>query len=113
MAIWTVPPPDFTISTATGMATVAAGATTSYTVYVTGTPGFTATVVFDAPGLPAGITASFNPPSVPGSGSTTMSVTASAGSGGYYVISARGTSNALPQHITDNMIDVCQRSGRH
>ncbi len=96
--------PDFTISTLTGMATVAAGVTTPtpITVNVTGPAGSPVTVNFDAPPLPTGVVATFNPASITftGSGSTTMSVTAPAGSGGYYGISARGTSGSLPPHST-------------
>jgi hypothetical protein len=94
--------PDFTISTATGMATVPAGSTSPIAVNVTGPAGSPMTVAFDAPGLPAGFTASFSPASLTftGSGSTTMSVTAAAGSGGYRIVSARGAVVSGPSHST-------------
>jgi hypothetical protein len=94
---------DFTLSTATGMATVMAGATTSFTVNVSAPSSFTGTVTFDAPALPNGLTASFSSTSVAvsaGSGQTTMYVTAAAGSAGNYVVTARGTSGSLPPHTT-------------
>ena len=60
------------------------------------------TVTFDAPGLPTGFTATFSqtPLTFTGSGSTTMSVTAPAGSGGYRIVSARAASASGPSHTT-------------
>lgn len=56
---------------------VAPGATTSFNVQVTPIGGFTGTVSFSLQGLPAGSTSSFNPPSITGGGSSTLSVTTS------------------------------------
>jgi hypothetical protein len=93
--------PDFNLSTATGAATVMAGSSTTLTVTGSAPAGSNAVVTFDAPGLPAGITATFNPPTVTGSGQTTMTISAQAGTGGYYVVYARGTSNlGTPSHTT-------------
>ena len=79
-AIGTVPP-DFTVSIAPITATVVAGASASYTVTVTPVNGFVGTVTFQlqSPGWPAGVYASFSPSSITTSGSTTMTVSTTAG----------------------------------
>ena len=50
---------------------------TTYTVTMIGSGGYTGTVTLNASGLPAGATATFNPPSITSSGSSTMTVTTS------------------------------------
>jgi hypothetical protein len=69
--------PDFSISASPASQTVLQGAGTSYAVTTTASAGFTGTVTLTASGLPAGATASFNPPSITSSGSSTMTVTTS------------------------------------
>src|SRR6266436_4162743 len=72
-----VPTPDYSLSASPASQTVAPGASTSYTVTVTPSGGFSGTVTFSVSGLPAGAGASFNPPSVNTSGSSTMNVATS------------------------------------
>ena len=67
-------PPDFSVSATPASATVVQGNSTSYTVNVNPTGGFTGTVNLSVSGLPSGATASFNPTSVSGSGSSTLTV---------------------------------------
>ena len=68
---------DFSLSATPASRTVLPGGSTSYTATVTGATGFADAVSFSVSGLPWGATATFSPPSVTGSGSTTMSVTTS------------------------------------
>jgi hypothetical protein len=90
------PPPDFSLSASPSSQTVAPGASTSYTATVTSSGGFTGTVTFSSGGLPAGAGASFNPASVAGSGSSTMTVTTSGTTPpGSYPLTITGTSGSL------------------
>lgn len=92
--------PDFSLSATPSSQTVAPGASTSYTVTVTPSGGFTGTVTFGVSGLPAGAAANFNPTSVAGSGSSTMSVTTSGTTPtGTYTLTITGTGGVL-QHST-------------
>jgi hypothetical protein len=68
---------DFTISATPGSQSVVPGGSTTYTVTVAAQNGFTGTVALSAGGVPSGATASFNPPSINGSGSSTLTVTTS------------------------------------
>ena len=70
--------------------------------------GFTGTVAFSVTGLPSGATATFTPPSVTTSGSTTMSVSTSAATPpGSYPLTIRGTSG--PRTRTVNVTLVVER----
>src|SRR5215472_6490166 len=87
--------PDFSVSATPASQSVTQGNSTSYTVTVTPTGGFTGTVNFSVSGLPANATASFNPTSVTGSGSSTMTVTtASTTPTGSFPLTITGTSGA-------------------
>src|SRR5215472_6169515 len=75
---------------------VTPGGTGTYTITVTAIDGFAGTVEFSTSGLPAGATASFNPPTVTGSGSTTATITTSSSTAnGSYSITLTGTSGSL------------------
>jgi hypothetical protein len=88
--------PDYAVAASPGSQSVVQGAGTSYTVTVTPSGGFTSTVTFSVSGLPAGAAATFNPTSVPGSGSSTMSVTTSSTTPtGSYPLTITGTSGTL------------------
>jgi hypothetical protein len=88
--------PDFSISASPGSQTVGQGQSTSYTATVTPLLGFNGSLTFSATGLPAGATASFNPASVSGGSSTTMTVTAGAATPpGPYTITITGSSGSL------------------
>jgi hypothetical protein len=68
---------DFSVSATPASQTMLPGDSTTYTVTVTPGTGSAAAVAFRVSGLPSGATASFNPASVSGSGSTTMHVSSS------------------------------------
>jgi beta-glucanase (GH16 family) len=87
---------DFTISATPGSQTVVPGGTTSYTVTATPQNGFTGTVALSASGLPSGASASFNPTSLSGSSSSTLTVTTAASTpSGSDTLSVTGTSGSL------------------
>jgi len=69
--------PDFILSAMPALQTVTAGNSTSYTVAVTPQNSFNGNVALSAMGLPTGASASFNPTSVTGSGSSTLNITTS------------------------------------
>ena len=97
--------PNFTISASPASQTVTAGAGTSYTATVAASGGFTGTVTFSASGLPSGASASFNPTSVSGSGSSTMSVTTSSTTpSGTYTLTITGTSGTLVHATTVTLV---------
>ncbi len=88
--------PDFSLSASPGSQSVTQGNSTSYTVTVTSSGGFSGAVTFTASGLPGGASASFNPVSVTGSGSSMMTVTTDATTPvGTYSLTITGTSGSL------------------
>jgi F5/8 type C domain/Domain of unknown function (DUF1929)/Glyoxal oxidase N-terminus len=93
--------PDFSLSATPSTRSVVAGGSTTYTVTVTPSGGFNGTVGFSASGLPAGAAASFSPPTVSGSGSTTMTVTTgSTTPAGSYTLTITGSSGSLSHQST-------------
>ncbi len=70
--------PDFTVSASPSSLSIAQGASGSSTISTTISGGFNAVVSLSVSGLPAGVTASFNPSSIaaPGNGSSTLTFTA-------------------------------------
>jgi hypothetical protein len=99
------PAPNFTIAATPASQSVTAGGGTSYTATVTPSNGFTGTVNFSVSGLPSGASASFNPTSVNGSGSSTMSVTTSTTTpNGTYTLTITGTSGTLVHSTTVTLV---------
>jgi hypothetical protein len=95
------PSPDFTISAAPGTASVPQGGNVPYTVTVGALNGFTGSVNLSVSGLPTGATASFNPASVTGAGTSTITVTAGAATPtGSVTLTITGTSAALVHSTT-------------
>jgi len=71
--------PDFTLSASPASQSVTQGGSTTYTVTLSPTGGFTGSVDLTISGLPAGATASFAPtPITGGSGTSTLTVTTAA-----------------------------------
>jgi hypothetical protein len=90
------PVPDFTLAATPGSQTVTVGNSTSYTATVTLVNGFSASVGFSVSGLPAGATATFNPVSVNGSGTSTLTIsTVSTTPTGSSTLTITGTSGTL------------------
>jgi VCBS repeat-containing protein len=90
-------PPDFGGGVTPTMQTVVPGSSVNYAGTVTSLNGFTGNVALSASGLPAGVTANFNPTTVTGgSGSYTLTVSAASSVPlGTYSITVTGTSGSL------------------
>jgi YD repeat-containing protein len=87
---------DFSLSISPTSQTVTAGnAPVTYTVTVTKSGGFSGTVNLTITGLPAGASGPFSPPSVAGSGTSTLTVTTLATTpAGTYPLTITGTSSS-------------------
>jgi hypothetical protein len=85
--------PDFTLSASPASQTVTQGASTTYTVTVNPTGGFTGSVGFSVSGLPSGAAGSFNPTT--GNSSTLTVTTSSTTPAGTYPLTITGTSGLL------------------
>jgi hypothetical protein len=97
--------PDFSISASPASRTVLQGNSTTYTVTVGASGGFSGTVTLSASGLPSGASASFNPATITTSGSSTMSVTTSASTPpGTYTLTITGTSGSLTHSTTVTLV---------
>jgi hypothetical protein len=84
--------PDFTISSP-GSLTVASGSSGSTTVSTSVSGGFNSSVSLSVSGLPSGASATFTPTSIaaPGSGSSTLKITAGTAAAGTYNLTITGT----------------------
>jgi hypothetical protein len=95
MGTRTVPQPDFTMS-ATPSATTTPGGSATYTVSVAPVQGFSGVVTLSATNLPAGVTAQFTPPTLTGSGTSTMTlITASGTQAVTSTVTVAGVSGSL------------------
>ena len=102
---------DFSLSTSPSSQNVVQGNSTSFTTLATSLGGFSGSIAFSVSGLPAGVTGTFNPTSVTGSGSTTLNLTASAtATTGGYTVTITGTSGSLTHSSTANLL-VLSSSG--
>jgi len=87
---------DFSVTALPSSRKVPPGTSTTYSVSVTPSGGFNGTVSFSVSGLPSGATATFNPTSVTGSGSSTLSIaTSSSTLAGNYPLTITATSGNL------------------
>ena len=95
--------PAFTLNMSPS-ATVAIGGSANYSLTVTAVNSFNGTVNFAVSGLPSGVSGSFNPVSITGSGSSTLTVNASASAAaGNYTITVNGTSGLLSHNATASL----------
>jgi subtilisin family serine protease len=100
------PTADFTVSATPASRTVLAGGSTTYIATIGALNGFSAGVTLSASGLPAGVTPNFNPATVTGSGSSTLTLTTTANTpGGTYTVTITGTSGSL-SHTTTVMLVI-------
>ena len=96
--------PDFALSISPSSRSIRAGGNTSYSVGVSSLSGFNATVTLSVSGLPQGATASFNPNSVTGAGSSTLGVqTTSSTALGRVTLVVTGTSGAISHSVTASL----------
>ena len=100
----TVTVSNFTLSATPASQTVLAGQNAAYTATVTPVSGFTGTVAFSVTGLPPGAVGTFTPPSVAGSGSTTLVVSTAGVAAGSYPLVIRGTSGPISRTVNATLI---------
>jgi len=97
--------PDFTISATPASQTVTRGSSTTYNVTVGALNGFSGAVSLSVKGLPLRATATFNPTSVTGSGSSTLTVTAARRTSlGTFTLTITGTSGSLTHSTTVTLV---------
>ncbi len=96
---------DFALSALPTSQTVVAGNSTSYTVSVTPSGGFTGTVGLSVSGAPSGVTATLSPTSIGGgSGSSTLSIsTSSSAATGTFTLTITGASGTLSHSATASL----------
>jgi hypothetical protein len=101
----TVTVPNFSITASPASRTILVGTTTSYTSTVAGTSEFTDSVALSVSGLPTGVTASFSPASLVGSGSSTLNVVTSVTTAaGIYPLTITGTTGAITRTATISLV---------
>jgi hypothetical protein len=99
-----VPPtPDFALSTNPTSVNVTQGSTANSAITITRTGGFTGGVALSAGGLPTGVTASFNPASVTGTGSTVTFSASATATLGPAAVTITGAGGGLTRATTINL----------
>jgi subtilase family serine protease len=84
---------------------VALGSSASSTVSSTVSGGFDSSISLSATGQPTGVTVSFNPASITGSGSSTMAISAASFTApGTYTIAVKGTSGIVSETTPASVI---------
>jgi hypothetical protein len=101
-----VEPPLFVLSDSPGSLIISRGAPASSVITVTPYYGFTGTVDLTAPGLPSGLTASFNPPSTTGTSTLTLTAGSSAVAGESTVVIVGKSSGSPGTSITKIQLTV-------
>jgi len=102
-----VPPGDFSLSASPATQTVVASGSAPYTINVSPIAGFTGTVSMSVSGLPTGSTAAFNPQSVSGAGSSTLTVnTGMLTPLGNYSLTITGASAGTSHTATVNLMVI-------
>jgi subtilisin-like proprotein convertase family protein len=96
LVINSAPVPDFSLSASPGSQTITQGGSTSYTIGSTALNGFAGSISLSATPAISGVTYGFAPNPVSAGGSSTLSVTSTAGATpGTYGLTITGTSGAL------------------
>lgn len=99
------PNPTFSVTATPGSAAIGLASSTTYTVNVAASGGFTGPVTLSASGLPSGATASFSPASITTSGSSTMTVTTTSGTPvGTSTVTITGTSGSITNSGTVTLV---------
>ena len=93
--------PGFSLSASPASVTVVQGHAGTSTITSTVTGGFNGVIAFSATGQPSGVTVSFNPTSISGAGSSTMTMTVGSSTAvGTYAIKVTGTSGSTTATTT-------------
>jgi endoglucanase len=95
--------PDFSLTTNPTSLTVNRGSNGTSTVTITRVGGFTSSVVLSATGLPAGVTATFNPASTTGTSSALTLAASSTATTGAATVTVSGTGGGLTRTRTINL----------
>lgn len=97
--------PDFSVSATPNSQTVTAGGSTNFTASASAINGFSSTITWSVTGLPTGATGNFNPTTINGSGSSTLTVTTSTSTpAGTNTLTVIGTSGSLQHTDTVTLI---------
>jgi hypothetical protein len=103
--------PDFFLTLSPVSRSVSQGKGSTYTATVTATNGFSGAVALSAMGLPTGVSATFVPATITGSGSSIVNVfTTPATVPGSYTITVSGVSGSL-SHTATAGLSVAQAAG--
>jgi hypothetical protein len=100
---WQGPPvnnPNFTLSANPATLTVSRGASGTSAITITRSGGFTGSVALSASGLPAGVTATFNPTPATGANSTLTFAAASAAAAGTVTVTITGAGGSITRSTT-------------
>ena len=93
--------PGFSLSASPGSVSIAQGGAGSTTITSTVTGGFSSAIALTYSGQPSGVTIGFNPSSITGAGTSSMSITAgSSVAPGTYTITVTGTSGSTVETTT-------------
>jgi endoglucanase len=92
--------PDFSLARNPSSLTINRGASGTSSITITRTGGFTSSVAFSASGLPAGVTASFNPSSTTGNSSTLTLTASSTATTGQSTVTVTGAGGGLTRTTT-------------
>jgi GH35 family endo-1,4-beta-xylanase len=95
--------PNFTLSANPSSLTVNLGASGTSTITITRSGGFTGAVALSAGGLPAGVTASFNPASATGTSSVLTLAASATATLGAATVTVTGTGGGLTRTTTINL----------
>lgn len=94
-------PGDFSITVSPLSQTVMPGVAVNYSVTIASSGGFSSTVTFSVTGLPSGTTYTFSNPTVSGSGSTVLTITAPSGTNIFTITSQSGS---LVHQVTATLV---------
>ena len=104
--------PGFTLSASPGSVSVAPGAEGSTTITSAVTGGFDSSIALNATGQPSGVTIVFNPTSITGAGTSSMSITVgSSVAPGTYPITVTGTSGSTVETTTVSLTVTSTTAG--
>lgn len=96
--------PDFSVSVSPTSRTIVPGSSGTFTLTFAARNGFAGTVTLSATGQPTGATVGFNPSSVSGSGTSTMTVSLPTGATGTSSIIVRAVSGTLTHTTTASVV---------
>jgi hypothetical protein len=111
LVVQAAPAGNFTLAITPASVTVQSnGGTATYTVNITRTT-FTSAISFSVTGLPAGVTASFNPTSTTANSTTLTLTVASTTTAGTYTFTVTGTGGGLSRTATSKLVKSTSCNG--